>query len=79
MSRRPRGLVACLSGLGLLSACSDPAPSPADASVADVAADAPAADVAGDLPSTPKVRDPVPGLVAGFVRDNTRGTVTLAP
>ena len=70
MSRRPRGLVACLSGLGLLSGCSDPAPSPADASVADVAA---------DLPSTPKVRDPVPGLVAGFVRDNTRGTVTLAP
>ena len=57
MSRRRRELVAGLSGLALLSACSDPAPSPADASVADVAVDAPAADVAADLPSTPKVRD----------------------
>lgn len=57
MSRRRRELVAGLSGLALLSACSDPAPSPADASVADIAADAPAADVAADLPSTPKVRD----------------------
>jgi pimeloyl-ACP methyl ester carboxylesterase len=57
MSRRPRGLVVGLSGLGLLAGCSDPAPAPTDAStVADVAADAPTVDV-GDAPSTPKVRD----------------------
>ncbi|MDO9017734.1 MAG: hypothetical protein Q8S73_04270 [Deltaproteobacteria bacterium] len=67
MSRRARGLVAGLSGLGLVAGCSDPAPAPVDAAVVADAPqpDAPSADAAVDAAVdamvVPKVRD-IPDL-----------------